>query len=270
MNEKDLIKKLKNAGQQEFLIDRNKAMIKYALIEELEKGRDSFMKYIFVFTFILMTAAVSIFMGVDYNTRQGHINELGGIWCTYDDHYYGGNSIVWPPASRKGENNFIKSAPGFNEKGYAVRITGCAGTKSKKNFIGVNTFLSSRSTCPECIGINLTRFKGIKFKIKGKIEAGEVKFIIPHEARAVDGARGICKNLTGYGDYETDITKHISSEWKEAKIYFKRDLKQPSWVTADKRIDIEKVLSDAKLIKWQYSGENGSKIDLWIDDIEFF
>jgi len=209
-------------------------------------------------------------MRIDYNNKEGVVNELGGIWCTYDDRYYGGDSIVWPPASTKGENNFIKSAPGYKDKGYAVRITGVAGTRLRGDFIGVNTFLSSRSTCPECIGIDLTRFKGIKFKVKGNVEAGEVKFILPYEARVVDETRGICKNLTSYGDYEVDITKNITNEWREVKIYFRKDLKQPSWVSSEKRVNIEKVLSDAKLIKWQYGNGCGYKIDLWIDDIELF
>ncbi len=270
MNEKDIIKKLKKIGKQEFLIERNMTVTKYALMEKLEQGRFVFFKFAPVFAFIIITAAVSVYMKLDYNNKQGKINELGGIWCTYDDHYYGGDSIVWPPASTKGENSFVKSAPGFKDRGYAVRITGVAGTKLKGDFIGVNTFLSSRSTCPECIGIDLTGFKGIKFKIKGKVEAGEVKFILPYEARVIDEARGICKNLTSYGDYEADITRVITPQWKEVKLYFRKDLKQPDWVAKEKRIDIEKVLSDAKLIKWQYSNGQGHKIDLWIDDIEFF
>ncbi|HPD18855.1 MAG TPA: hypothetical protein PLF61_04250 [Candidatus Goldiibacteriota bacterium] len=270
MDEKDLIRKMRKAGRQEFLMPQNKNMIRNALIEEFEKGGFAFFKVAPIFAFIIVTAAVSIYMRIDYNEKQGSINDLGGIWCTYDDHYYGGNSIVWPPASTKGENNFIKSAPGFRGKGYAVRITGVSGTKQGLDFIGVNTFLSQHSTCPECVGINLTGFKGIKFKIKGEIKAGEVKFILPYEARAVDQDRGICKNLTSYGDYEADITRYITPEWKEVKLIFRKDLKQPQWVAKEKRIDIEKVLSDAKLIKWQYSRGQGQKIDLWIDDVEFF
>ncbi|MCX8093117.1 MAG: hypothetical protein N3E50_03010 [Candidatus Goldbacteria bacterium] len=270
MEEKEIIRKLKKVGKHEFEMPQNRTIIKYALLKLSEKRTFPFFKLAHVFAFILITAAVSVYMRVESNNKQDITNDLGGIWCTYDDHYHGGESIVWPPASTKGENNFVKSSPGYKGRGYAVRITGVAGTKLGWDFIGVNTFLSSRSTCPECIGIDLRRFKGIKFKIKGKVEAGEVKFILPYEARVVDKTRGICKNLTSYGDYEMDITKYISSDWKEVKIYFRKDLKQPSWVSREKRVDIEKVLSDAKLIKWQYAKGDGHKIDLWIDDIEFF
>ncbi len=273
MNEKDLIKKLKNTGKQKISMPRNEAVIKHALLDEIEKKQFVFYKFVPVYTliiFLIITAAIGIYMKVDYNNNPDNKNEIGGIWCTYDDRYLGGESSVWPHPPEKGENSFIKSEPGFNGKGYAVRITGVSGAKLKEGFIGVNTFLSDRSPCPECIGIDLTRFKGIKFKIKGKIEAGEVKFILPYEARAVDETKGICKNLTGYVDYEVDITKHITPEWKEVKIFFRKDLKQPDWVAKEKRVDIEKVLSDAKLIKWQYEKGQGYKMDLWIDDIEFF
>jgi|DewCreStandDraft_4_1066084.scaffolds.fasta_scaffold03311_8 hypothetical protein len=270
MQEKNLIKRLRNVGKQQFKMERNKILLKYFLMEKISKAQSLFFKLVPIGVFIIVTAAINIYMRIDYNNKRTSINELGGIWCTYDDHYNGGTSIVWPPASKKGENNFIKSAPGYNNKGYAVRITGVTGTKFGWDFIGVNTFLSPRSTCPECVGIDLSRFKGIKFKTKGVVEAGEVKFILPYEARAVDNSRGICKNLTGYGDYEADITKYISPQWKEVKIIFRKDLKQPLWVSKEKRIDIERVLSDAKLFKWQYSKGEGHKIDLWIDDIELF
>lgn len=273
MNEKNIIKKLKNAGRQGFSLPLNSAVIKYALLQKIQEKQVAFLKFAPVYVlliFMIITAAISIYIKVDYNNNSDNKNELGGIWCTYDDSYYGGISRVWPPASKKGENSFVKSEPGFNGRGYAIRITGVAGAKLGWDFIGVNTFLSPRSMCPECSGIDLTRFKGIKFKIKGKVEAGQVKFVIPYEARIIDKNRGVCKSLTSYGDYEADITGKIFSDWKEVKINFRKDLKQPSWISQEKRVNIEKVLSDAKVIKWEYSRGQGHYIDLWIDDIEFY
>lgn len=269
MDENELIKKMEAAGKAEISMPKNKAALKLALLSKAGKKHNMFMRLIPVYTIILALAAAGVYMRIDYNNSDGKFNELGGVWCTYDDHYQGGTSTVWPPASKNGENNFVKSSPGSSGKGYAIRITGIAGTKAG-DYIGVNTFLSPHSTCPECMGIDLTGFTGIKFKIKGRVEAGEVLFMLPHEARAVDKSRGICKSLTSYADYEADITKDITPSWKEIRINFRKDLKQPSWVKQQDRVDIEKVLADANLIKWHYRDGEGHKVDIWIDKLEFY
>lgn len=270
MEEKDLIKKLEKAGEHGISMPRNKAVLEVALMQEASKKHPLALRLIPVYMVIFAAAAVSVYMKVDYNNEEGKVNDLGGIWCTYNDSYEGGNSVVWPPASTKGENSFVKSAPGSEGRGYAIRITGVAGTKLGWDFIGVNTFLSPHATCPECAGIDLTRFTGVKFKIKGKVETGEVKFVLPHEARAVDNTRGICRTLTGYADYEADITKFITPEWKQVKLIFRKDFKQPPWAKPQDQVNIEKVLSDANLIKWQYSKGNGHRVDIWIDKLEFY
>jgi hypothetical protein len=269
MEDKDLIKKMENAGMRGISMPRNKEALKAALIEKAAKKTSLALRLVPVYVFILAAAAVSVYMKVESGSIQGSVNDLGGIWCTYDDHYQGGTSVVWPPASTKGENSFVKSAPGSGGKGYAIRITGTAGSKLGWDYIGVNTFLSPHSTCPDCAGIDLTRFTGVKFKIKGSVEGGTVKFVLPHEARAVDQSRGICKTLTSYADYEADITKSISGKWMDVKINFRKDLKQPDWVKADDRVDIEKVLSDANIVKWHCAGA-GHKVDVWIDKLEFY
>ena len=158
MEDMDLIKKMESAGRADISMPKNKAALKTALIEKAAKKPALALRLIPVYVFMLAAAAVSLYMRVDYSNEQGSVNDLGGIWCTYDDHHEGGTSTVWPPASTKGENNFVKSAPGSGGKGYAIRITGVAGTKLGWDFIGVNTFLSPHSTCPECAGIDLTRF----------------------------------------------------------------------------------------------------------------
>ncbi len=270
MEEKDLIKKMEKAGSSEISMPKNKAALEVALMQEAAKKQPLALRLIPVYMVILAAAAVSVYMKVDYNNKEGSVNDLGGMWCTYDDSYQGGNSTVWPPSSTADENKFVKSSPGSGGKGYAIRITGTAGTKLGWDYIGVNTFLSPHATCPECIGIDLTRFTGVKFKIKGKVETGEVKFIFPHEARLVDTGRFRCRTLTGYADYEADITKDITPQWKQVKLVFRKDLKQPSWAKPEEQVNIEKVLSNANLIKWQYSKGNGHKVDIWIDKLEFY
>jgi hypothetical protein len=270
MEEKDLIKKMENAGKREILMPKNKAALKTALIEKAAGKMPLAMRLAPIFVFVLAAAAVSVYMTIESGSSQGSVNDLGGIWCTYDDHYQGGTSTVWPPASTKGENSFVKSAPGSSGKGYAIRITGVAGTKLGYDYFGVNTFLSPHATCPECTGIDLTRFTGVKFKIKGSLETGEVVFVLPYEAKPVDGSSGICRSLTSYGDYEADITRQITPGWKEVKLVFRKDLKQPTWVKPGERVDIEKVLGSANMIKWTYRGGNGHKVDIWIDKLEFY
>jgi hypothetical protein len=274
VDDKDFIKKIEDAALDEIKMPKNKEYIKKVLVfkaKQQSKKMPMAVRLIPVYAVVLAIAAVSSYMMIiDYNNTDTKFNELGGVWCTYDDHYQGGDSTVWPPASVKGENNFVKSSPGSSGKGYAIRITGTAGTKLGWDYIGVNTFLSPRSTCPECVGIDLSRFTGIKFKIKGRVEAGKVVFIFPHEAHVIDKSRGICKSLTSYADYEADITKYITPNWKKVKINFRKDLKQPDWAKPENRYDIEKVLSDANLIKWQYENGGGHKVDIWIDKLEFY
>lgn len=251
----------------------HKAALKAALMAASSSRlkRPSFIwKLAPVLAFAAAVAAVSLYMRIDYNNTDGKVNELGGVWCTYDDHYQGGTSRVWPPASVNGENNFVKSSPGSEGRGYAIRITGVAGADRKASCIGVNTFLSPRSTCPVCAGIDLSKFNGIRFKIKGMVEAGEVVFVFPHEAREADKSRGLCRSLTGYADYETDITKDLTPSWKEVKIDFRKELKQPSWTTPSDRVSIDTVLSDANIIKWEYRNGGGHRVDIWIDKLEFY
>ncbi len=227
-------------------------------------------KIIPVFVSVLAVAAVGLYMKIDYNDSNTQRNALGGIWCTYDDHAQGGNSTVWPPASTSCENLFVKSSPGYGNTGYAIRITGNAGTKPGENYIGVDTFLSERSSCPHCNGIDIRAFHGIEFKIKGTVPAGKVMFIIPHEGKASDKKFGTCVSLTDYADYEADITKDITADWKTVRLDFKKDLRQPSWAKKENLVSIDEVLSDANLIKWQYSDGQGHPVDIWIDDLQLY
>jgi hypothetical protein len=254
-------------------LKKNMSRLRSALLKKAVSIRvkpSIFIKLIPVYAVAFAMAAAALYMRIDYNETNSGVNELGGVWCTYNDQWQGGTSVVWPPASKKGENSFVKSSPGSNGKGYAIRITGTAGTKLGYDYIGVTTFLSPHSTCPECIGIDLTKFTGIKFKIKGTVAAGQVLFMLPHESREIDKSRGICRSLTSYADYEADITRYITPRWKDVKINFRKDLSQPSWAKQGDRVSIEDVLSDANIIKWHYRNGGGHSVDIWIDKLEFY
>jgi hypothetical protein len=269
MEDRDIIIKLENAGKSRVDMPDNMSVLKSGLVKTAAKKKPVALRLAPVYTAVLLAAAIGTYMTVDSGRSQGTVNDLGGIWCTYDDSWQGGDSKVWPPASAKGENNFVKSEPGSGGKGYAIRITGTTGSKLGWDYIGVNTFLSPHSTCPECAGIDLTRFTGVKFKIKGTATGGRLAFIIPHEARAVDKSRGICRTLTSYADYECDITGKLGKDWKDVIINFRKELKQPSWAKPEDRVDIEAVLADANIIKWQFTGA-GHNADVWIDKLEFY
>ncbi|MCE5299941.1 MAG: hypothetical protein LLG37_03580 [Spirochaetia bacterium] len=262
--QKEIFKKIK--------LDSHRQVLRAALMEKAaaQKRSGLIVKLIPALAAALVMAATGLYMAIDNNNTDGKVNSLGGVWCTYNDNWQGGTSTIWPPASINGENSFVKSAPGFGDKGYAVRITGTTGGKLGRNYAGVNTFLSEHSTCPECFGIDITNFKGVKFRIKGELNGGSLFFAIPHESREVDKNRGICRTLTGYADYEADISASVTPEWKEVRLNFRKDFKQPIWVKDNERVSIEAVLADAGLVKWQYKSAKASKYDIWIDDLELY
>ncbi|MEI7542224.1 MAG: hypothetical protein WCJ94_03105 [bacterium] len=256
-----------------FELTKNKDFLKQLLLKKIteKKSKVSFnIKFLPVFAALLAIAAVGMYMKIDYNNSNTKCNSLGGIWCTYDDHRYGGNSKVWPPASTSCENLFVKSEPGYGGRGYAVRITGTAGTKLGSAYIGVNAFLSEHSACPRCDGIDLRRFRGIEFKIKGSVELGRVMFIIPHEGSALDKKLFTCKSLTDYEDFESDITKDIGTKWKIVRLVFTKDFKQPNWTKPEHKVSMDEVLANANLLKWQYVDGKGHFVDIWIDDLQLF
>lgn len=213
--------------------------------------------------------AAAFFLVIEDNDQPGPTNNLGGIWCTYTDSAQGGSSTVWPPVSTSCQNLFVKSSPGYGDKGYAVRISGKAGSTSSA-FLGVNTFLSERATCPRCIGVDLRMYKGIRFKMKGTAGKGKLFFVLPHESRLASPDHSSCITLTEYHDYQADITHHMKKDWTDVKLVFRKDFSQPSSTTPSQKVGIETVLEDENLIKWRWNGEQNETIDLWIDNVELF
>lgn len=211
----------------------------------------------------------ALYMIVEDNNQSGPVNNLGGVWCTFTDSTRGGTSKVWPAVSTSCENLFVKSAPGYGGKGYAVRIKGTAGTGDSA-FLGVNSYLSEKASCPRCIGIDLRKYRGISFKMKGSAGAGRLLFILPHESNRASADNTSCMTLTGYNDYQADITAKVRDEWTTVKLVFRKDFQRPIAAAPSENVDIESVLEDEKLIKWKWGGKNNQKVDLWIDDVELF
>jgi hypothetical protein len=263
MEEKDFNK----ARLENVTIPQNREFLRNALINSAAAKKKSFFNFVPVkigaAAFAVVLAAV--FMVVEDNNNPGQTNNLGGVWSTYDDTEEGNNSVVWPQAPKACENLFEKSAPGFGGKGYAVRVTGTAGDKAKTT-LGVNTYLSEHASCPRCSGINITMFKGIKFKMKGNIAGGALYFILPHESGEPDENKTLCQSLTDNNDYTADISGLVKNEWSDVKLDFYKSFKQPKGTT----VKIDKVLENANRIKWEWKGNKGEKMDVWIDEIQFY
>jgi hypothetical protein len=202
--------------------------------------------------------------------HEGFYTKQGGMWVTYDDKADGGNSKVWPPAGLPASNGFVMSRPGFGGKGYAVRITGKAGTKLGWDFIGAVLLLNGKSGCPFCKGMDISKYSTLEFKIKGKIKRGHVILLVPYESEECVPQKSYCKSRTRYADYQVEITDEIGEDWGTVTIDLKNDLKQPDWAKEKDKADIVKVLRRAHSLNWQYKGGNGAKIDLWIDDIKLY
>jgi len=216
-----------------------------------------------------LCVTTAFFLMIDDNNHPGPSNNLGGVWCTFSDSASGGTSTVWPPASSSCENLFVKSAPGYGDIGYAVRIRGTAGTADNA-YLGVMTYLSEKAACPRCIGIDLSIYRGIRFKMKGKLGKGKLLFILPYESNRASENHNTCMTLSGYNDYQADITDMVGSDWTDVRLHFRKDFRRPAKVPAYQKLAIETVLGDEKSIKWKWCGEPGQKIDLWIDEVELF
>lgn len=268
----DIEKMLSQSALSEYELPENKKTLKNVLINLNCRHRKK------IRTRLLQTAGVlsgcfsvvlAFFLVIENNNQPGPANNLGGVWSTFSDSSQGGSSTVWPPVSTSCQNLFEKSSPGYGNKGYAVRIKGKTGTTGTP-FLGVNTYLSPRASCPRCIGIDLRMYRGIRFKMKGTAGKGNLFFILPHESRKALPDHSSCVNLTDYHDYQTEITRFVKNEWTDVKLFFRKDFKQPSGTPDSLKVKIETVLEDENKIQWRWIGKQKQRIDLWIDNVELF
>jgi len=278
-DEKEIIKMITEGKIDNLKMDNNKENLKNILMNIAVKNKKTDKKIQIPLAFRYITAVAGFFVlffitfyVVDNMDDGDKFNRNGGIWSTYSDRHQGGDSVVWPIEHGYGKDEFIMSAPGFGGKGWAVRITGRTGYKIgfNYNYLGVVVRFNSKSYCPECKGTNIRKYNGIRFKIKGNLQQGRLFFILPYESEECINERLTCASLTDYADFEKDITEYVTDEWKTVIIDFRKDLSQPFWVSKDKIFDIEKVLENVHLFKWQYKNGNGEIMDLWIDDVELY
>jgi hypothetical protein len=194
---------------------------------------------------------------------------LGTLWCTYSDNYDGGTSVVWPPESTSEHNNFVKSAPGYGNRGYAVRFRGKAGERSQEGFIGVSTVLGPPCPSSVCSGVNIQKYRKVRFKMKGKVSGGELVLLISN-AETTSGERTPLRVEPHAGEvYEALLTKFVSSDWQTVTLDLRSDFTMAGNGTHGSA-RVEDVLADARNIKWHVRNAKGANVDVWIDDLEFF
>ncbi|MBN2755048.1 MAG: hypothetical protein JXR81_09360 [Candidatus Goldbacteria bacterium] len=278
MEEKDLIEKLNKARLSEINNETGRkylknALINYAVSKNTVKKPDFIHRYAAALSIAAVFAftAVTIFV-VDNMDDGDKFNKNGGVWSTYSDVHQGGNSYVWPPEFNTPGEGFIMSRPGYGNTGWAVRITGTTGSVLgyNYNYIGVVVRFDNKSQCPQCQGSDISKYNGIRFKIKGNTAGGNVHFILPHESNNCIKERMTCESLTNYADYQKEITQYITGDWNEVNIVFRDDLKQPDWAGRKYAADIEDVLKNVHLFKWQHKNGSGAAVEIWIDDVELF
>ncbi|MBN2527120.1 MAG: hypothetical protein JXR76_12055 [Deltaproteobacteria bacterium] len=195
---------------------------------------------------------------------------LGRVWCTYSDASTGGNSVVWPPESTEGQNNFVKSAPGYGDKGYAIRFKGTAGERSKEGFIGVSTLLGPPCPSSGCTGVNIQKFSKIRFKMKGAVSDGELVLLIS-DATVSDSETSTAATLPQSVDaYEAQITDFVTDDWQTVTLDLRNDFQFAKSNNTNKHRKVEAVLAAAKNIKWHVRNAKGADVDVWIDELEFF
>ncbi|HDQ26286.1 MAG TPA: hypothetical protein ENN43_06030 [bacterium] len=274
MEEKEIAEKLESAALKETGLEANMRRLRPVLLAAAAKkgAKSAVLRYITAFAAIAAASLVTFHVVDDMNDGS-RFNKKGGMWSTFSDAAIGGDSVVWPPESFDSESPFVMSAPGYGETGWAVRITGTSGEKMgfNYNYLGVLVRFTGESACPACAGTDISRYRGVRFKIKGSLPGGELVFILPYESEQCDTAIMSCESMTGYADYQADITGYVTPVWTTVALDFEKDLKQPFWVKKEHRFPVKEVLKSAHLFKWQYkNGAKGRVVDIWIDDVELY
>ena len=273
MDEKKMEQQLQQAAFSAESLPENRQVLRNTLLQLQKKKGYGFVflrRVLPVLALLLIVAGAYMVMVVDDNSHPGSVNNLGGIWYTYTDNVAGGKSSVWPPASDLCVNRFEKSSPGYGGQGYAVRITGTTSAVFGFDFLGVASHLGPRTVCPDCQGLDLRKYQGVRFQVKGSIPQGQLWFVLPYESSEYDKKKNACKSLTSYADYQVNISGYLSESWRQVSLNFRSDFQQPHWTPDSARVEIEDVLGDLRQIKWHVQGEQGTVVDFWIDELEFY
>lgn len=194
-----------------------------------------------------------------------NVNELDGLWVSYDDYHDGGESEVWPLTWFK-DGEFEMSEPGYGDTGYAARITGTTASSLGWEYLGLIAALGPSTFCPDPqpAPADLSQFTGLRFMAKGHAEGGTLAVKIIHTK---DGEADNCTmngltgdTLTDWVDYAADITSQLTEEWSEIDVNFRRDFTGPA------AVDIETVLAHAKSFHFLFQGPGG-ELDLSVDNL---
>lgn len=166
-------------------------------------------------------------------------------WFTFNDDGSGGASTVTPLTTAK--EGFKMTEGGFDSE-YAVRIEYelNKGGFSGNPFVGVGFAMSNS----DGEAVDISAASGIRFYYKGNF-GNDTTCALKVESKAV----------TEGGAFHAYFLPS-SSDWTEVNINWD-DLLQPKWVTDPKELDLTSVTK----FQWQVQGQNGSRGELWIDDI---
>lgn len=195
-----------------------------------------------------------------------NMNKWNGAWYTYDDtSNSGGSSWIWPPAAT------LSMSPGGYNSSYALHVSGQVKAGYAYPFAGVGTQFSGTAGCPNCDKTNISTYTGVKFWIKGSVDATlGVHVILPYTGPCGSGS---CNSLSGYNDFRYTITSSISGTWTQVTIPFSNFTTQSGWGTPPANIDIVKAA--AAELQFQVKGPDsyagpGLNFDLWIDNLELY
>jgi len=193
-------------------------------------------------------------------------NKWGGYWYTYSDaEGNGGSSWILPPSA-----TFAMTSGGYSSS-YAVRVSGQVKAGYNYPFAGIGTQFDANGGCPNCTKKDISSYTGVRFWIKGSLDATlNLHVILPYT-----GACGTtsCNSLSGYNDFRYTITSSVTSTWQQVQIPFSSFTNQGTWGTPPANIGIVKAA--ASELQFQIKGPDGYagaglNFDVWIDDLELY
>jgi len=259
----------KDARLKDVALDQNQKVVRNILLKAVVQER-SYKKRVLRVAVLMGGAAflalvtVGILMPKDTGTRPV-ANNLGAMWCTCNDD---GGSTVWPPVSTANQNNFVKSAPGYGERGYAIRFKGEAGKEDQIGTVGVSALLGPHCKGHTCDGVNIKNYDRLRFKIKGNLFGSELVLSIAKGDRGVPLNVSACIAPDSPGGYEVDLTKYVEPKWNTVTLNLHSDFNAPAG-SEENHFTLDDVLSNARLVKWYVRNGRGTQVDVWIDEFEF-
>lgn len=272
MNADRLEERLRAARLSNVEMKRNHAAVKAALARSADKkpanGRRFLIKALSAAgpACALGLGIVLVLLSKEAKT-QNAADDLGNVWCTYIDGGEDGNAVIWPPSSTQGRNNFVKSAPGYGGKGYAVRFKGKVDRRSRAEFMGVTAFLGPRCAGERCGGVNIQKYKKIRFNMKGKLKGGELVLLICNSENEQKNAGTKADCATAY---EAKLTDFVFADWRTVTLDLRGDFTRPEKADSKSLPSIEEVLADAGQVKWHVRRGKEALTDVWIDNLEFY